>query len=45
MRIKPKDIEIDPNLPKYPFDNDLLDREEEIENLTQIICKLEAPLV
>ncbi|BAM54946.1 hypothetical protein BEST7613_6015 [Synechocystis sp. PCC 6803] len=37
MRLKPRDIEINPNLPKYPFDNDLLDRKEEIENLTQII--------
>ena len=45
MRIKPKDIEIDPNLPNYPFDNDLLDREEEIKNLTQIICKVEDSLV
>ncbi|MEB3123997.1 MAG: P-loop NTPase fold protein [Snowella sp.] len=45
MRIKPKDIEIDANLPKYPFDNDLLDREEEIINLTDIIQNVEAPLV
>ena len=45
MRIKPKDIEIDPNLPDYPFDHDLLDRKEEIENLTQIVCNVEDPLV
>lgn len=37
MRLKSGDIEINPDLPKYPFDNDLLDRKEEIENLTQII--------
>jgi hypothetical protein len=37
MRLKPRDIEINPNLTKYPFDNYLLDPKAEIENLTQII--------
>ena len=40
--IKTKDILIDP---QSPFDNDLLDREEEIKNLTNIIQNVEAPLV
>ena len=40
--IKTKDILIDP---QSPFDNDLLDREEEIINLTNIIQNIEEPLV
>ena len=40
--IKTKDILIDP---QSPFDNDLLDREEEIKNLTNIIQNVEDPLV
>jgi len=40
--IKTKDILIDP---QSPFDNDLLDREDEIINLTNIIQNIEDPLV
>ena len=42
MRIKPKEIEINPS---SPFENDLLNRQEEIENLTRIIQNVEHPLV
>jgi hypothetical protein len=42
LSIKTKDISINP---QSPFDNDLLDREEEIKNLTNIIQNVEAPLV
>lgn len=40
--IKTKDISINP---QSPFDNDLLDREEEIINLTNIIQNVQEPLV
>lgn len=40
--IKTKDIWINS---QSPFDNDLLDREEEIKNLTNIVQNVEAPLV
>uniref|UniRef100_UPI004057C3D8 KAP family P-loop NTPase fold protein n=1 Tax=Candidatus Electrothrix sp. TaxID=2170559 RepID=UPI004057C3D8 len=42
MLIKPKDIEIPA---ENPFENDLLGRKKEIENLSPILIEMESPLV
>ncbi len=42
MQVKPKDIEIDQD---NPFANDLLNRKEEIENLSPLLLNVTGPLV